>query len=94
MPKSRPGGKAKDQRAHETQAAQERSEDKKLTFEQYQRRRFLGWALVAVGVLVAASHWVQHLGVYELMSPGLSDLLIGYPTGGALAVLGSVVLSR
>lgn len=94
MPKPKKRARVQQQKARETQRAQEQAEATKLTYEQYQRRRFFGWALVVVGVAVAVSHWIQHLGAWELMSPGWSDLLIGYPTGGLLAVAGAIVLSK
>lgn len=94
MPKSKGRKKTRDRAAADARAAQETSEKKKLTPEQYMRRRAFGWILVSVGVLVAVSHWLQHLQFFELMSPGLSDLLIGYPTGAALGIWGAVVLSN
>ena len=94
MPRSKKRARVQQQKAREAQRAQEVAQAGKMTFAQYQRRRFFGWALVGVGVAVAVSHWVQHLGVWALMSPGWSDLLIGYPTGGLLAVAGAIVLSK
>lgn len=94
MPRSKKRTQVRQQQARETQIAQQEAETKKMTLEQYQRQRFFGWALVVVGVAMAVSHWLQHVGLWELMSPGLSDLLIGYPMGGLLAVAGTIVLSK
>ena len=94
MPRSKKRSQVRRQKARETQIAQQEAETKKMTLQQYQRQRFFGWALVAVGVSMAVSHWIQHLGFWQLMSPGWSDLLIGYPMGGLLAVAGAVVLSK
>lgn len=94
MPRSQKRSQVRQQKARETQIAQEQAEAKKMTLEQYRRQRLFGWTLVGVGVSMAVSHWIQHLGVWELMSPGWSDLLIGYPMGGLLGVAGAIVLSK
>ena len=94
MPRSKKRTQVREQKARETQLAQQEAETKKMTWEQYRRQRLFGWTLVAVGVSMAVSHWIQHLGFWELMSPGWSDLLIGYPMGGLLGVAGAIVLSK
>lgn len=63
----------------------------------YRRRLVLkaaGWALMAVGVIMALAHMVEHLGRLQLMSEGLQDLLIGYPMAGLLFVAGLVMIGR
>lgn len=93
MPKSKRRSKASKPRAIETQVAQQKAEVKKLTPEQYMRRRVVGWGLVVLGVLVGVTHWVAHLGVlYD--TKGIWDLAAGYPMAGALGVAGAVVLSK
>ena len=44
--------------------------------------------------MVAVTHILEHAGVFQVMSPGLQDLLIGYPTAGIIAVAGGIVLGR
>lgn len=93
MPRPDKRQKARERRARETQAAQQSAEKKKITPAQYMRWRALGWGLVALAIVVGASHWLAHLGVlYE--DTGLWDLAIGYPMAGALGVAGAIVLSR
>jgi hypothetical protein len=93
MPRPKKRKKARDQRARETQAAQQSAEKKKLSPEQYMRRRALGWGVVALAIIVGISHWLAHLGVLYEDKP-LWDLAIGYPTAGALGVAGAIVLSK
>lgn len=64
-------------------------------YRRYQRRRFLAFALVALGAVVVVTHVVVHLGnITWLPTTGLQDLVTGYPMGGLLIVLGLFVLSR
>jgi hypothetical protein len=86
--------KVADTRAHQTQAAQQQAERRKLTPAAYMRRRALAYGLFGLAVLIAASHVVEHGGYLRLLSPGLEDLLIGYPTAALLAIVGAVILPR
>jgi hypothetical protein len=79
-------------RAHQTQVSQQQAARRKLTPAAYMRRRWLAYGLFSLAVLVAVSHVVEHGGYLRLLSPGMEDLLIGYPTAGLLAVLGAIVL--
>lgn len=93
MPQSRKRSGVRQQRQRATQIAQQESEAKKLTPEQYMRRRIFGWTLVGLGILVGITHWLAHLGVlYE--DRALWDLTIGYPTSGVLLIAGAIVLSK
>lgn len=93
MPRSKGRRKTKETRARTTQIAQRDAERAKITPQQYARRRFLGWTLVTVGIAVAASHWLAHVGVLYEDRP-LWDLVAGYPAGIALGIGGTAVLSR
>ena len=55
-----------------------------------QARRIGGGALIAVGAVVALTHMVAHL---MLSATSKQDILVGYPTAGALIVLGFAVFS-
>lgn len=93
MPQSRQRKRTAARKAQQATARNEESEVRKLTPEQYMRRRGYGWALVAAGAAIAVTHWIAHLGfLYD--ATGVTDLAIGYPTGGLLAVLGAIVLSK
>lgn len=93
MPKSKQRKKTALMKAEQAKAQQVRAETKKLTPQQYMRRRFFGWTLVALAVVVGVTHWLAHLGaLYE--DTGLYDLTIGYPMAGLLGVWGAIVLSK
>ena len=94
MPKSKQRNKVAQERARQAQVAKAEADKKKLTPQQYARRRAIGWSMVGVAVVVGIQHWLQHLGVHEVLSPGLADLLIGYPTAGLLGIGGAIVLSK
>jgi hypothetical protein len=55
-------------------------------------KRIAGWTLAALGLLVAGSHVVTHLGHFQVLPRvGLQDLVMGYPMAGLL-FLGGIVL--
>jgi hypothetical protein len=54
----------------------------------------LGWVLVGLGVVVFVQHLVSHAGFFTLVSPGVDDIIAGYPLAALLGVIGAVVLSR
>ena len=83
-----------DARARETQATQRRAEAKKTTLAEYRHRRFLGWALVSLGIAVGVQHLLSHWGLFTVISRGWDDLAVGYPMAGLLAIAGTVVLSK
>ena len=61
------------------------------------RRKFLriGQALMALGALVAVSHWLAHLEAFGPgQPPGWLDLVAGYPTGAVLIVAGAILASK
>lgn len=88
--------RAAEARARTTQVAQQQSEKHKKTMTPaaYRRRRVIGWTLVALGVVVFAQHLVHHMGFFTLVSPGVDDLIAGYPLAGILAVGGAILLSK
>lgn len=95
MPRSRQRTKVRSPQARKTQTEQERaSERKQISLKQYRARRLLGWTLVGLGVLVGVSHWLAHLEVWGFASPGIMDLVAGYPVAVALGVLGSIILTK
>lgn len=93
MPRSKQRRKTALKKAEQATVQQEKAEVKKLTPEQYMRRRFFGWSLVALAVAVGATHWLAHLGLLY-KDNGLFDLTLGYPTAALLGVLGAIVLSK
>ena len=83
-------------RARSTQAAQQEAEKHKKTmsFAAFRRRRVIGWTLVALGVAVGFQHLLHHMGFFTLVSPGVDDLIAGYPLAAALGIGGAIVLSK
>jgi hypothetical protein len=61
------------------------------------RQLFLrgGQALMALGGLVAAVHWLTHLGLFGPEQPPLPiDLLAGYPMGVLLFITGAILAGQ
>lgn len=93
MPRPQKRAKVRAQRARETQIAQQEAESKKLTVEQYMRRRAFGWTLVGLAVGIGVTHWLAHLGLLYEATP-MSDLLYGYPMAAVLGIGSAIVLSK
>lgn len=95
MPRSRDRGKSRRAHARETQGAQRRAEERrKISYRAHASRRFAGWALVGLGIVVGASHWLAHIQVWQFASQGVMDVVAGYPMAVVLGVGGAIVLSK
>lgn len=80
-----------------TNLHQEQTKPKKTAYTpEYYRmlyKRIAGWALVFLGVLVAGSHVVTHLGYFQVLpNVALQDWVMGYPVAGILVVVGIILL--
>lgn len=84
--------RVRDERARTTQAAQDHAATLRAEFARRTRRRNTSIVLFAVAVVMAVAHFFEHLGVVNLFSPGLEDVLIGWPMAGVLAVIAAVRL--
>jgi hypothetical protein len=93
MPRPKKRKKAREQRARETQLAQQSAEKKKITPAQYMRWRIFGWGLLALAIIVAVTHWLAHVGLLYQDKP-LWDLTIGWPMAGLLGITAAIVLGR
>src|SRR5438128_1599029 len=93
-PPSRRRNKARETRARETQAAQRDAERKKISPQAYMKRRIFGWVLVVLGVVVFVTHLMEHMQIFEFASPGVEDLVAGYPLAALLGIAGAIVLSK
>jgi hypothetical protein len=49
---------------------------------------------VGLGVVVFVQHLVSDAGFFTPVSPGVDDLIAGYPLAGLLALAGAIVLPR
>ena len=57
-------------------------------------RRITGWIFVSLGLLVAGSHVVTHLGGFQVLPRvELQDWLMGYPVAGIIFLGGIILLS-
>ena len=80
---------ARQRRAHETQLSQAQAAAR-ATIQEQHRHRMEAFIHFGLAILVAVGHVFEHGGAIRLMSPGLQDLLVGYPTAGILAVMGAI----
>lgn len=55
-------------------------------------RRILGFTLIGLGAVMILVHVLMHLANVQVVS--MQDLLIGYPTGMVLMVVGLVIATR
>lgn len=75
--------------ARETQA-QQKAAAAQIDVARRHRRHMQAYALYSVAVVIAVGHFFEHAHVFELMSPGLEDLLIGWPMAGLLGLVGAM----
>ncbi|GAA3857184.1 hypothetical protein [Amycolatopsis tucumanensis] len=101
MPKMSSGGRKRrqQQRATEANLRREVSKSSKVAYTAAYRRwligRTFGWALMAVGVVMAVVHIGAHLGNFSLLpTVGMQDLLLGWPMAGLLFIIGAVFAGR
>lgn len=78
-------------RAEQTQKAQAEAADRRRRYLRWRHRKIAAGTLFALAVIVAGTHMLEHLGAFQVMTPGLQDLLIGYPTAAVLAVVAAIV---
>lgn len=76
------------------QRDQERAASRRPSPRAQRARRTIGWVLVGLGVVLAVSHWLTHIGAWDFASQGIEDLVAGYPMAALLAIGGAIVLSR
>lgn len=57
-------------------------------------RQWAGRVCLVLAPVIFITHVLEHVEVLRLMSPGLEDLLIGYPTAIVLAILGARLVAR
>lgn len=60
------------------------------------RRRLVraGQILMAAGVLIVLTHWLGHLGAFGGQPSSLADLVVGYPTGAVMFLIGAVLAGQ
>jgi len=81
--------------ARETQAAQAKAANvKKQTPGAYRRRRILGWTFAGLAIIVFVTHLMEHLGFFAFASPGVEDLVAGYPLAAVLAITAAIILGK
>lgn len=65
--------------------------DKQLS--NWSTRRVLSWSLFGLAAIVVIQHMLAHLGLRPIpISMGWQDLLVGYPSGIVLAIIGAIAL--
>lgn len=71
--------------------------DRDGRLRRYRRRarfRVVGWVLVALGAVIAVTHWLAHLGALG-GEPSLTwDIVAGYPAGALLILVGFVLVGQ
>lgn len=68
--------------------------DPQSRYRRHRRLVRIGQVLMAAGALVAISHWIAHLAPAGQGPSITQDILIGYPTGGLLILIGAVIAGR
>lgn len=79
--------------ARETQRKQAEAAARKNYIER-QRRHIAAGLLWGIALVVALTHFFEHMGWFHVMASGLEDLFIGWPMAGLLALAGAIVWGR
>ena len=79
--------------AKQAQAAQQAAAARRA-WKVNKRRHVLAWVLMGLAPVIALTHMLEHVGVFNPFSAGLEDLTIGYPTAAVLFVTGAIVYGR
>lgn len=77
-------------KARETQKAQAEAAARR-ELQQSQRRHAIAYALFVVAGVMAVSHFFEHAGALRLLSPGLQDLLLGWPMAALIGLAGAII---
>jgi cation transport ATPase len=59
-----------------------------------QHHHIAAFVLWGVAVTLAVTHFLEHLNLFQVMSSGLQDLLIGWPMAIVLALVAAIVWGR
>jgi len=94
MPSSKTRRGVLSAKARTTRANQAKIKGSRISLKQYRRRRLAGWILVGLAAVIAVGHLAEHLTLISFLPDLVSELGLGWPTAGLLAVLGSIVLSK
>lgn len=78
-------------RAQQTQRAQDQAAERTRRYRSWRRRRITAWTLFGLAVVMAGTHVLEHLGVFQVMSPGKEDLLIGWPMAAVIGIVAAFV---
>lgn len=81
---------AQAEQARETQKAQAEAAARR-EFQQSQKRHAIAYSLFAIAGVMAVSHFFEHAGAFQLLSPGLQDLLLGWPMAALIGLAGAII---
>lgn len=63
----------------------------------YRRRRVYvrtGQIIMLAGAIILIQHWLAHIGMFGAQPPFWLDMLIGYPAGGLILIIGAITASH
>ena len=46
---------------------------------------------MAIGILMMTTHWLGHLGIFGGQPSSLEDVLVGYPAGFVMILIGVIM---
>lgn len=79
------------QQLQEAELRRRRIERERTRFLHRRRRRRIAVAAFIVAALVLLSHWAEHLGWVQVLSPAAQDVFIGYPTAFIFLIIGGIL---
>lgn len=93
-PKRRGYREAQDRRRLNQRTAMADADQRRSASRRRRRLVRSGQILMAVGVVILVIHWLGHLGAFGGQPSSLADLLVGYPAGAVVFLIGAVLAGQ
>lgn len=74
--------------------AERKAADRRAQYKRKRRKIRSGQALMLLGALIALTHLLAHLEAFGGEPSGFTDLVAGYPMGGAVALAGALLAGQ
>ena len=75
-------------------AAERRDAERLRAYRRKRRKVRVGQVLMGIGLVIAVTHWLAHVGAFGGEPSSLLDLLAGYPTAAVVVLFGAILAGQ